>query len=132
MKKQLKLAICLDGVIRNKVAAFDQMYRKKYIRNEGLVKMNDNFEAIEENEDEDEERRIENLIKDKIHLPISTPDLSNHYEFESEKEFSNFHNMEYVLQIYGVAMMFPKAMDTANRLQAIGEHTTNFTTSIIA
>ena len=131
MNKLLRLGITVDGIIRDKIYQFDSMYRKKYIRNEGLVKMNEYFEYVDEEDNEDEDTRIENLIKDKIHLPVSTTDLTNHYDFKNETEFLYFQNVEYVLQIFGVSPSYPKAMDTSNRIQFIGEEEKKYSTTLL-
>jgi hypothetical protein len=115
------MGICIDGIIRDRFEQFDRVYRKKFIKNHGIVQMNENFEYVQENENEDEEKRLSNLEESLIHLPITTYDLKNHYEFESEAEYLKFMD-DYSLEIYGSAPAFPKAMDAANRIQHISEN----------
>jgi len=125
-----KIGICIDGVIRNRFEQFDRMYRKKFIKNEGLVQMNENFEYVSEDESEDEDKRLSTLEKSLIHLPMTTYDLKNHYEFDSEVEYEKFME-DYSLEIYGSAPQIHRSMDVVNRLQHIGENEKWFSTSLI-
>ena len=128
----LKLGICIDGVVRNKFEQFDRLYRKKFIKNPGLVQMNENFEYVESDDDADNEnKRLSILENELIHLPITTYDLKNHYEFETDEEFHKFINEDYALEIYGSAPPFHRAMDTINRLQYMGREENLFTTTLI-
>lgn len=125
-----KIGICIDGVIRDRFEQFDRIYRKKFIKNEGIVQMNNNFEYIAEDEDEDENKRISNLEKSLIHLPVTTYDLKNHYEFENESDYLKFME-DYSLEIFGSAPAFHRSMDVVNRLQYAGENAKIFNISLI-
>lgn len=126
-----KLGICIDGVVRDIHFKFDQIYRKKFIKNPGLVQMNDNFEYAGEDEDENQLKLVEHIEKEKIHLPVSTYDLMNHYEFDSYQDFIKFQNEDYVLELYGTAPPFAKSMDISNRLQYMCEDQKMFSTYFI-
>lgn len=115
------IGINIDGVLRDKFTQFDKMYRKKFIKNESIVKMDEYFRYVPEDENEGEDVRIQNIINEKIKYPIDTFDLQNHYVFESKEEYNNFLNLDYVFEIYGSAPPVAKAMDKANKLQKIGE-----------
>lgn len=115
------IGISIDGVLRDKLNQFDKIYRKKYIKNESIVKMDEYFRYVPEEENEGEDSRIQNLINERIKYPIDTFDLLNHYKFDSKNEFVEFLNQDYVFEIYGSASPIPKAMDKANKLQKIGE-----------
>jgi hypothetical protein len=115
------IGINIDGVLRDKLSQFDKMYRKKYIKNESIVKMDEYFRYVPEENDEGENVRIQNMIDEKIKYPIDTFDLLNHYQFSSKDEYYNFINQDYVFEIYGSAPPISKAMDKANKLQKIGE-----------
>jgi hypothetical protein len=116
------IGINIDGVIRDRFSQFDKMYRKKYIKNEQLVKMDEYFRYVpDEVESESEITRLQTLANDKIKYPIDTYDLRNHYKFESIDEYENFVTQEYVFEIFGSAPPIPKAMDKINKLQKIGE-----------
>jgi hypothetical protein len=93
-----KLAINIDGVIRDYLSKFDSVYRKKFIHNSDEVGANipthteyasgssgqENFTVRELSEEELEE--IEKNIKQKelelIKLPIESDRLTNHYKFD--------------------------------------------------
>lgn len=112
----------IDGVARDRFAQFDKMYRKKFIKNEQLVKMDEYFRFVPDEEQSDGElARLQNVVNEKIKYPIDTYDLKNHYKFENADEYENFVNQEYVFEIYGSATPIPKAMDKINKLQKIGE-----------
>lgn len=115
------IGINIDGVLRDKFSQIDKMYRKKFIKNESIVKMDEYFRYVPDEVDESENLRIQNLINEKIKYPIDTFDLMNHYQFKNKEEMNNFINQEYVFEIYGSSPPVPKSMDKANKLQKIGE-----------
>lgn len=86
-----KLGISIDGVIRNYLDAFDKQYRKAFIYNESIVEMNEKFQYKEPTEQDLEEKtkKIEERTKELISLPVDSPDLLNHYQFNEIKEFEN-------------------------------------------
>jgi hypothetical protein len=83
MNKNKILAITIDEIIRDFNEQFDNIYRKKFIKNPGLVNMNKNFEVVLEDEQEEEFKRLEEKANALIHFPITTESLINHYEFDS-------------------------------------------------
>ncbi len=118
MNKNKTLAISIDGTIRNFFEQFDIIYRKRFIKNPGLIEMKINsehlsFEPIENNINEEDE--FEKKINSLIHLPITTYDLRNHYEFENKDTFDNFINNNTV-ELYSSAPQFPFAMEKVNQL----------------
>lgn len=117
------IGIGIDGIVRDKFAQFDKMYRKRFIKNEQIVKMDEYFRYVPEEEEENEGEivRLQNLINELIKYPIDTYDLKNHYKFSSKEEYENFLNADYVFEIYGSSPQIPKAMDKINKLQKIGE-----------
>lgn len=115
------IGISIDGVLRDKISQFDKMYRKKFIKNESIVKMDEYFRYVPEDNNDDEDMRIQNLVNEKIKYPIDTFDLLNHYSFSSKDEYQMFFNQDYVFEIYGSAPPVNKAMDKVNKLQKIGE-----------
>lgn len=115
------IGINIDGVLRDKLSQFDKMYRKKYIKNESIVKMDEYFRYVPEENDDSENMRIQNITEEKIKYPVDTFDLLNHYQFDSKDEYYNFLNQDYVFEIYGSAPPVSKGMDKANKLQKIGE-----------
>jgi len=86
-----KLGISIDGVIRNYLDAFDKQYRKAFIYNESIVEMSEEFKYKEptEMDIEAKAKQIEERTKELISLPVDSPDLLNHYQFNEIKEFEN-------------------------------------------
>lgn len=116
------IGIGIDGIVRDKFTQFDKMYRKKFIKNEQIVKMDEYFRYVpEEEEEEGEITRLQNIINELIKYPIDTYDLKNHYKFSSKDEYENFLNADYVFEIYGSAPQVPKSMDKINKMQKLGE-----------
>lgn len=109
------LAITIDEIIRDYNEQFDNVYRKKFIKNQGLVNMTENFEALPEEEEEEEFKRLEAKANALIHLPITTNSLLNHYEFDSLKAFEDF-TTQHTLELYGSAGQVPFAMQEANKI----------------
>ena len=116
------LAITIDGVIRDFFDQFDTVYRKKFIKNEGLVNMSQNFEVLPDEENEEEEfKRLEEKSNALIHLPITTYSLLNHYEFDTRELFEKFLYQDHTLEIFGSANQFPFSMQDANKLYTVKE-----------
>ncbi len=116
MNKSKTLAISIDGVIRDFFEQFDTIYRKKFIKNPGIVGMNENFEYVKEEEEEEEFKRLETKINSLIHLPITTYSLRNHYEFDNNDAFEKFLYNDNALEIFGSASQIPFSMEKANRI----------------
>lgn len=125
-----KLGICIDGTVRDVFSQFDKLYRKKFIKNMGLVHMNDQYQYVDHVDTYSEEKRLEILEKEKIHLPVTTYDLNNHYEFESDAEFQKFME-DYSLELYGTAPTFEKSIDALNRIQYLCEDKKYFSTTLV-
>ena len=85
------LGINIDGVIRDYLEAFDKQYKKVYVHNPTLVKMDEDFKYVEPSEEEAEKevKEMQEKIDNLISLPIDTDDLLNHYQFDEAPEFEN-------------------------------------------
>lgn len=127
------LGISIDGVVRDWLEQFDKQYRRVYINNPSIVDMNPDMTVKEKTEEEwqELEKKIENLEKELITLPMNSYDLSNHYKFEEtlsldgetmltpEEALDEFIT-KWQFQIFGKAEEFPGACDAVNRIQAYG------------
>ena len=83
----------MDGVLRDFLSQFDKQYRRVFINNPSIVNMNNEFEYRQPSEYEldEEAKRIEDIIKSRITLPVNTNDLLNHYQFdEVVEEFKDY------------------------------------------
>lgn len=121
------IGFSIDGVTRDRLSQFDKMYRKKFIRNEQLVKMDEYFRYVPDDAESDGEiARLQTIINEKIKYPIDTYDLKNHYVFKDNQEYENFVKNDYVFEIYGSAPPIPKSMDKINKLQKLGESNNSY------
>jgi hypothetical protein len=126
------LGITINGVLRDFNFQFEKFYRKKFIKNESLVGMDDNFFAVEEEETNEEYERIKNLERDLINLPIDTADLLNHFKFEDVESFNSFLFEDYTFPIFGAAPAMPKSFDTLLKIQQISEASKYFEVVLIS
>lgn len=120
------IGISIDGVIRDKITQFDKIYRKNFIKNESIVKMDEYFRYVPEDLDESENIRIENKVNELITYPIDTYDLRNHYKFDSLEQYKDFIDKDFVFEIYGSASPIHKSMDKINKIQKIGEQNSSY------
>lgn len=133
MENKIKtLGISLDGVLRDLYSKFDEVYRKNFIKNDSLVQADENFQYIlpQKNENEDELNKLEKIVNEKIHLPIDTNDLMNHYHFDSREQFENFFQ-DFAFELFATANQFPRTFDVANRLQSFGKINGLFNTVLL-
>lgn len=80
----MKIAIDINGVIRDTLRKAEQVYRKFFI--EDYVR--------EEGEDE---------FEYSLNLPITSTTLSNHFSFPSEESFYDFFYVDFPMEIFGHA-----------------------------
>jgi hypothetical protein len=117
------IGISIDGVIRDYLFNFDKMYRKEFIKNDSLVEMEGEmgqFRLSESGLPTDEEfDKLRALTEEKIHLPVDTYDIRNHYIFNSEDELNKFMYEDFVLEIFGTSPTYPRSMDYANKIQTM-------------
>jgi hypothetical protein len=141
------LGISLDGVIRDMHSQFDKVYRKFFINNEELIKADENFQyAIEEENEQAEYGRLLDLTDEKIHLPVDTADLMNHYRFDAEEKLNTLTNEHYTIdaktvfktflqnyayEIFASANQFPRSYDTANHIKEFGKVNKMFNTVLL-
>ena len=116
MSRKMVLGIGIDGVLRDTHSQFYRKYKKAFIFNEELIGMDENFNAVEDNMTEETIAHIEQLEKDKVHIPIDTYDLMNHFHFDSREDFEKFYYTDYAFEIFGAAQQYPRAMEYVNRL----------------
>jgi FMN phosphatase YigB (HAD superfamily) len=78
----MKLAIDIDGVLRDTFLKIEQTYQKFFI---------DELELVDED------------FKFEIKTPYDTPDYQNHFMFKNEEEYFSFLYEEFTMQIFGHA-----------------------------
>jgi len=97
-----KIAIDINGVLRDTIGKFDQLYEKHLIeKNEDQflgqtyeLDMSGNTEIIETSED--------NFKYEKL-SEVTTLNLNDHYTFKSSEELFNFMFEEYAMELFGHA-----------------------------
>ena len=128
-----KLGINIDGVIRDYLTKFEQVYIQTYINNESLVETNGmELKVLTDEEEDAKNQMIRNKIDEMITKPIDSFDLMNHYKFEdgvnylgmektAEELFEEFLYEIKAFHIFGQADQYPWAVDEAHRLQQFGQ-----------
>ena len=80
----MRFGIEINGVLRNTLGKIEQTYEKFYLnRTDGIDD--------------------ENSFEYKIHQPVNTLELKNHFEFQSDEEIYSFLYEEFPMEIFGHA-----------------------------
>lgn len=79
---KMRIAIEINGVLRNTIGKIEQTYQKFYI---------DKTEGIED----------DNSFKYSMNLPVTSLDLKNHFLFPSEDDVYSFLYEEFPMEIFG-------------------------------
>ena len=79
---KMRIAIEINGVLRNTIGKIEQTYQKFYI---------DKTEGIEDDES----------FKYSMNLPVTSLDLKNHFLFPSEDDVYSFLYEEFPMEIFG-------------------------------
>lgn len=80
----MRIAVEINGVLRNTIGKIEQTYQKFYI---------DKTEGIEDDES----------FKYEMKLPVTSLDLKNHFEFPSNDDLYSFLYEEFPMEIFGHA-----------------------------
>ena len=78
----MRIGIEVNGVLRNTIGKVEQTYQKFYI---------DKTDGIDDEEP----------FEYKINLPVTSLDLKNHFEFQSDEELFSFLYEEFAMEIFG-------------------------------
>ena len=78
----MRIAIEINGVLRNTIGKIEQTYQKFYI---------DKTEGIEDDES----------FKYEMKLPVTSLDLTNHFEFPTKDDLYSFLYEEFPMEIFG-------------------------------
>jgi len=94
----MKIAIDLNGVVRDVFTKTEQVYTKFYLENENEVE-----ETKEYNEDEEEwvDTEEENDFEYGLNLPVTSLDLINHFKFKDNDELYDFFYVDFPMNIFG-------------------------------
>ena len=141
MKKVIGIGI--DGVLRDVLGQFDNIFRKKYIFDSAELKTEDMGDGQLKLGDTTEEDARSFAVKQKelnlIRMPVDTADLTNHYTFPERKEefldedgnketftlsqeelLEKFIFEEYPYQIFAKADPIKNAIDIFHKMQNKG------------
>ena len=78
----MRIGIEVNGVLRNTIGKIEQTYQKFYIDKTDGIDDKDPFEY-------------------KINLPVTSLELKNHFEFQSDEELFSFLYEEFAMEIFG-------------------------------
>ena len=78
----MRIGIEINGVLRNTIGKIEQTYQKFYI---------DKTDGIDDEEP----------FEYKINLPVTSLELKNHFEFQSDEELFSFLYEEFAMEIFG-------------------------------
>jgi hypothetical protein len=76
----MRIAIDIDGVLRDTFTKIEQIYQKYFIDELELVDDEFNYEII---------------------TPYDTPEYSNHFKFKTDEEYLSFMYEEFAMEIFG-------------------------------
>jgi hypothetical protein len=96
----MRIAIDLNGVLRDTFGKFTQLYQKHMIDEYQDQFTNETYKL-----DQSGDTEIETIteFKYETNLPINTYNLQNHFKFQNEEEFYSFMYEEFPMQIFGHA-----------------------------
>ena len=94
----MRIGIEINGVLRDTIGKIEQTYQKFYIDKTEGVNDEDSFEY-------------------KMNLPVTSLNLKEHFEFQSDEELFSFLYEEFAMEIFGHAQS--KEYSTFNDLQEI-------------
>ena len=76
----MRIAIDIDGVLRDTFNKIEQIYQKYFI---------------------DELELVDDEFKYEIITPYNTPEYSNHFKFKTDEEYLSFMYEEFAMEIFG-------------------------------
>jgi hypothetical protein len=133
MKK--RIGVNIDGILRNYLDRFEKVYISTYIYNPSIVEANEEMTEIKflsEEEEIERDKKTQTTIAEKIHKPIDSHDLLNHFHFDPGVDFGGdeidargkMEEFMYELKAYNIfaqAEAYTGAIDSLHKLQIIGE-----------
>jgi hypothetical protein len=96
-----RIGIEVNGVLRDTIGKFKQLYEKHMIENYEAENSNQTFSLdLSGNTILDE---VEESFEYKITLPVDSLDLKNHFSFKSDEELYDFMFEDFPMQLFGHA-----------------------------
>ncbi len=96
----MRIAIDINGVLRDTLNKIEQVYQKNFIDNHNLF---DNPTYLLDESGNTENYLVEDLFEYKMNLPVTSLELTNHFKFQNEEEYYSFLYEDYTMEIFGHA-----------------------------
>ena len=93
----MRIAIDVNGVLRNTIGKFKQLYAKHLIENP----QNEYQTYLIDSEGNTELDTLPTPFEYKIISPVTSLDLKQHFAFQSEEEYYSFMYEEYCMELFG-------------------------------
>lgn len=97
----MKIAIDVNGVLRDTILKIQQVYEKNYIENSPIDPQLKTFTLDESGNTEVIE--IQDNFKYEMVLPVTSTELYEHFKFPTKEDFFHFLFEEYTMEIFGHA-----------------------------
>lgn len=95
----MKIAIDINGVLRNTIEKFTQVYQKHNIEN-----TDDVFgQTFTLDESGNTEEQVFDSFKYEMNLPVKSLNLTEHFKFQNNEEYFNFLYEDFPMEIFGHA-----------------------------
>jgi len=93
----MRVAIDINGVLRDTIGKFKQLYEKHLIDNDGFTPTTYTIDMSGNTEME----ILPTPFEYKIISPVTSLELDNHFSFQSKEEYYSFMYEEYCMEIFG-------------------------------
>lgn len=93
----MKIAIDLNGVIRDVFLKSEQVYTKFFLENE----LDENTSVYDREKDEWIELNEEDRFKYELNLPVTSMNLIDHFKFKTFEDLYDFFYVDFPMQIFG-------------------------------
>jgi hypothetical protein len=95
----MKIGIDVNGVLRNTIEKFTQVYQKHNIEN-----INDAFgQTFTLDESGNTEEQVFDSFKYEMNLPVKSLNLTEHFKFQNNEEYFSFLYEDFPMEIFGHA-----------------------------
>jgi hypothetical protein len=97
----MKIAIDVNGVLRDTILKIEQVYQKNFIDGYQDFFAGQTYKLDSSGNTEENETIVP--FKYEMNLPVTSMKLEDHFKFESEEEYFSFLYEEYTMEIFGHA-----------------------------
>lgn len=96
----MRIAIDVNGVLRNTILKIEQVYSKHYLEN-NIVDDSLKTYTLDDSGNTEINQVEENLFKYEIVLPVTSSELYEHFKFPTKEDFFNFLFEDFTMEIFG-------------------------------